>query len=697
MSISSCLIMIFSRWLAHCFPRLSPNSDRWFPFWGGMGEATILLLFLLPIKTFAQGKPLWEQYYEEITSVDDVDNDSWANMYDALNELATNKININKATKEDLEQLPFLSDNQIQDLLEYIHRHKRMQTLGELILIKSISWQERRLLNCFLEAGPSEEKKKTPFWKRLQYGKNEITTMLTIPFYTRKGDNNAYLGDKYKHWLRYSFSVGQDFKAGIVATKDAGEPFFKGRNKQGYDFYSFYAQMRNMGSVKNLTLGRYRLRMGLGLIMNSDYSMGKLITLNNLNRIATTIRAHSSRSSANYLQGAAATIALNKRLDLTSFISYRNIDATLNKDSLSFSTIVKTGYHRTTTEMNKKNNTSQFASGFNLSYQHNGIHVGASAVYTSLNREMKPKETIYNKWNPEGKHFWNASVDYGYTSGLLSLRGETAIDNKGKIAEILSGCLRVGYNLSLVALQRYYSYKYNALFAESFSEASGVKNEKGVYLGADWQATSKINILSYVDITKHEWPRYGSKLSNQNCLDYLAQATYHTDSWQSVLRYRWRHRQYDNEKKDAFEYRDEHRARLQFGQKRTHWAWRLQGDIAYSYQTEGSFGWMGSANAGYTSQRFSISISGGYFHTKDYYSRVYACEQGLLYSFYFPSFYGEGIRYTTQARYRFGKSLLLIAHFSTTNYFDRSKISSSYAEINRSSKSDLDLQVQYKF
>jgi hypothetical protein len=277
------------------------------------------------------------------------------------------------------------------------------------------------------------------------------------------------------------------------------------------------------------------------------------------------------------------------------------------------------------------------------------------------------------------------------------LRGETAIDNKGKIAEILSGCLRVGYNLSLVALQRYYSYKYNALFAESFSEASGVKNEKGVYLGAEWQATSKINILSYVDITKHEWPRYGSKLSNQNCLDYLAQATYHTDSWQSVLRYRWRHRQYDNEKKDAFEYRDEHRARLQFGQKRTHWAWRLQGDIAYSYQTEGSFGWMGSANAGYTSKRFSISISGGYFHTKDYDSRVYACEQGLLYSFYFPSFYGEGIRYTTQARYRFGKSLLLIAHFSTTNYFDRSVIGSGYQQVNHSAMTDLEIQGRVKF
>ena len=697
MSISSCLIMIFSRWLAHCFPRLSPNSDRWFPFWGGMGEATILLMVLFPIKAVAQDTPVWEQYYEQMTSVDDAESESWANVYEVLNDLATNKININRATKEELEQLPFLSDKQIQDLLEYVYRHHRMQSLGEISLIESISWNERRLLSCFLEAGPSEEKKQEPFWKRLKYGKSELTTLFTVPFYSRKGDGNAYLGDRYRHWLRYNFSIGQDFKAGIVATKDAGEPFFKGRNRLGYDYYSYYVLMRNMGRVKTLALGRYRVRMGLGLVMNSDYGFGKLMTLNNLNRTATYIRAHSSRSSGNYLQGAAATIALNKNIDLTSFISYRDIDATLNKDSSSISTIVTTGYHRTKTEMDKKNNTSQFASGLNVNYTKNGFHIGSSVVYTSLSREMKPKTQVYQRWNPEGKHFWNASVDYGYTSGKWSLCGETAVDNDGRLAEILSGCLRVGYGLSLVALQRYYSYRYNALFAESFAEASGVKNEKGIYLGAEWQAMRNLHIQTYIDVSKHDWPRYGSHLPNQNCLDYFMQATYQKRSWHSSLRYRLRHRQYDNEKKEAFEYRDEHRARLQIGQDYNRLSWRLQGDVAYSHQTEGSFGWMASGNVGYTSQRFNMSVSGGYFHTKDYNSRVYASEKGLLYSFYFPNFSGEGIRYTAQARVKLAKSLLFVAHLTTTNYFDRSKISSSYAEINRSSKTDLDLQVQYKF
>ena len=67
MSISSCLIMIFSRWLA-------------LPHWGGMGEATILLMVLFPIKAVAQDTPVWEQYYEQMTSVDDAESESWANV-----------------------------------------------------------------------------------------------------------------------------------------------------------------------------------------------------------------------------------------------------------------------------------------------------------------------------------------------------------------------------------------------------------------------------------------------------------------------------------------------------------------------------------------------------------------------------------------------------------------------------------------
>lgn len=70
----------------------------------------------------------------------------------------------------------------------------------------------------------------------------------------------------------------------------------------------------------------------MGLILNKDFSLGKLSVLSSLGRTTSQIKVHSSRSSANYLQGAAATYTLLKGLDLTGFLSYRKIDATLSDE-----------------------------------------------------------------------------------------------------------------------------------------------------------------------------------------------------------------------------------------------------------------------------------------------------------------------------------------------------------------------------
>ena len=47
--------------------------------------------------------------------------------------------------------------------------------------------------------------------------------------------------------------------------------------------------------------------------------------LSTLGRQPVGIHAHASRSSANYLQGVAATVAIAKHLDLTAFLSYRTM------------------------------------------------------------------------------------------------------------------------------------------------------------------------------------------------------------------------------------------------------------------------------------------------------------------------------------------------------------------------------------
>ena len=58
--------------------------------------------------------------------------------------------------------------------------------------------------------------------------------------------------------------------------------------------------------------------------------------------------------------------------------------------------------------------------------------------------------------------------------------------------------------------------------------------------------------------------------------------------------------------------------------------------------------------------------------------------------------YGEGIRYWLMLRANAGRNLMLTAKVGVTDYFDRTIISSSYQEIDRSSKTDVDIQLRWR-
>lgn len=111
----------------------------------------------------------------------------------------------------------------------------------------------------------------------MKYGKQEVLTRLDVPFYTRKGYQKNYLGPAMYHSLRYGYRYGDYLQMGITAEKDAGEPFFALHNEKGYDYYSIYFLLRNLGKLKTLALGNYRLSFGQGLVVSTDFRLGKLI------------------------------------------------------------------------------------------------------------------------------------------------------------------------------------------------------------------------------------------------------------------------------------------------------------------------------------------------------------------------------------------------------------------------------------
>ena len=296
----------------------------------------VLLLgsyWLLFTASLAQETRPWEQYLNEVMTAEDAGSAAWEQTYELLCELEQHPMDINRVSREQLEELPFLSAQQVEGIMEYLDRYGPIRSLNELKMIPELDYQTCQQLTHYVMIG---KERPARVWPRLsdvaKYGKHTFMATAKIPFYERRGDRNGYMGYRMRHDLRYQFNYNNRIKFGITAAQDAGEPFFANRNTMGYDHYSYYFQLRNIGKLEALNLGLYRVQMGMGLIMNTGFHLGKLATLQSMGRNSKLLTAHTSRSVVGYLQGAAATISLSKQFKLTAFASYRPVDATLNED-----------------------------------------------------------------------------------------------------------------------------------------------------------------------------------------------------------------------------------------------------------------------------------------------------------------------------------------------------------------------------
>lgn len=670
---------------------------------------SLLFLLILLAVTFTQARAqTWQQVYDEVMDVGETDDEAGQLLHDSyelLEQLAGQPLDLNKATRDDLEQLPFLSAQQVMDIEEYLYRYGPMRSLGELRMIRSLDYQQIRLLPFFVYVADEEEpvSQNMPSVHNI---KNTLSATLRVPFYRRKGDRNGYLGYPLRHTLRYELTIDKQWRVGLVGAQDAGEPFFANGNRWGYDVYSYYAQLKNTGRIANLVVGKYRMSAGMGLALGQSFQLGKLATLQNNGRSVSTLKPHTSRSVADYLQGAAATITLlrgNEReanvpeLSLTAFASYRPVDATLNADSAA-QTIVTSGYHRTPTEMEKKDNTHQTAAGAHLTFHWGAVRLGATTVYTQLDRSLEPqRQTLYRKHFAHGRHFFNTSVDYAYTHHRFALSGETAIDADGHLATVNTASLRATDRLTLMLLQRFYSYRYTTLHGHSFgSSGLRVQNESGIYLGATWNPLRHLQLQGYADYAHHPWAQYQVSQSSDD-VDLLLQATWRQSHWTLTARHQSRLRKKDNEEKTALIHNDDHRQRLAVTWQNGPWALKTQADMTHHVGESTEGGWLLSQQASYGGSWLTLSAMAAYFDTDSYQSRIYTYERQLQHEISFPTYYGEGVRLALMARADLTQQLRLSARLGYTDYFNRPTIGTGLQQISHSHQTDLDVQLRWKF
>lgn len=665
-----------------------------------MRAILFLIILLVSFPAFSQNGESWEDAIINWLDGEELQTNSIDDYYDILSGYADHPLNINQATREELEQFPFLSDIQVEDILAYIDRYGMMRSAGELQMLTTLETEQRHLLKFFTYFGDSKNAdRKLRIDSVLLHSSKQLLVTGNIPFYNRKGDYNGYLGPKYRHSFRFLMNYHERVKLGLTGAQDAGEPFFSNRNRLGYDHYSYYLQIKGIGALEQLNLGMYRVQLGMGLVMNGGFYLGKLATLQSMGRTSATLRPHSSRSSQGYLQGIATTIRLNKNWQLTSFASFRYLDATLNKDGTP-RTLLSSSYHRTPTEMSKKNNMSETDLGASLGFRKGTLYTHANILYTRFGQPLRPlkNNTLYRRYAAEGNNFLNMSIDYGYSNTHISFSGETAINRDRAFATINRLNYRFSSRLNLLLLHRYYDKKYTARHAQSFSEGTNVQNEHGIYMGLRWQPSYNVTVNWYADYAHFPFARYQVSLPS-DAFDTMAQANVTLNkNWNLEGRYRFHLRQKDNEEKTFLLNQTEHRSRV-----------RLTGNLPCGLSTQTQFdgvvtsfkekdkGWMLSEQLVYKWQWLNLAGNLSYFHTDNYDSRLYLYERPLLYDYSSLMFYGKGIRYALKVRADIMSHLMLTAKVGITDYFDRTSISSGMQEIFASSTTDLSFQLSYRF
>ncbi len=480
------------------------------------------------------------------------------NVYEELSNFLLEPLNLNGATKEQLEKLFFLSDKQVENILAYIYITGEMHTLYELQLVDGMDLAILHYLLPFVTVRPVKKRENRPTVKELlKYGRREIVSRFDLPFYRRQGivnrhqpdrqENRYYLGPGWYSDLRYSYRYKDKIHAGFTAQKDAGEPFFSSGNKKGYDFYSFYFLGKDLRRVKTLALGNYRLNFGQGLVMNTGFSMGKNASIASIGNSTQGIRQHASTEEFDFFQGGAITLG-SEEFTVSAFYSMRNWDGIVGDSSIT--SIKKDGLHRINRDFERKNVIRHQCMGGNVHWSHNCFSIGMTGIHYFFDQTYQPAVQPYSRYALRGRSFYNIGMDYKYTHPFFTLTGEAAMCHNNSIAVINTVKVPLFSDCRLVLLHRYYPVKYINLYSRSISEGTAVQNEAGYYLGLEIVPVRNFKLFLYGDYFRFPWLKYGIDAPSSG-YDLLLNALYKKSGFSFNLKYRYKQKEQnftDNEK-----------------------------------------------------------------------------------------------------------------------------------------------------
>lgn len=662
-----------------------------------------------------------QQRVEFISEQLEDENIDLTNIVEQLNFYYEHPLNLNSATSDQLRDLWILSDIQINDLQLHIKLFGKLISQYELQSLEYWDMSTIKMVLPFIRVDDKLDQLHVGLKEAFKNGKFEVYLRYQDILENKSGyddvvdsilenSNSYYHGNSARYYTRLRFSYRTNLSVGITAEKDPGEQFFKGKQKYGFDFYSAHAFYKGGKYVKSVALGDYQVQIGQGLNFWSGYAFGKSADVTNVKKSANPLRAYTSVDETRFLRGAAVVLGVGD-FSLTAFGSRKAVDASVVVDSLLedqefVSSINLTGFHRTNSEIERKNALIENIYGANFQYAKRNFQVGVAAVFQGYNSEFIKDIQPYNQFDFRGKNSVALSADYSFVVKNFNFFGEISRTGYSGKTAVLSGILfSLDKRVSMAIVARDYDRAYQTFYNAGFAEGSRTQNERGLYAGLKLNLSREFSINSYLDVFKFPWMKFQVDGPSDG-YEIMIQPSYKPSrSLEIYTRFRQQMRQKNSRDSDGtitgLEDVLQRNYRINFNYKISE-AFRLKSRVEYVTINRASNapenGIIITQDLLYRPKSSPIDFALRYalFDTDSYDTRIYTFESNALYVFSVPAYYYKGSRAYALIRYTFLRKFDLWVRYGVSIFANRTSLGSGAEEITGNTKTDVTIQLRMK-
>lgn len=655
----------------------------------------MILWVLLLLKSGHAQEPVLQQSLEDLIesmgSESDKTND-FQEVIDDLTYLSQHPLQINRATKEDLLRLHFLTELQINDLMDYRNRTGQIFSIYEMAAIDSYHPDLLQKLKPFISF---EILKTNSSYKKSD---NDLIIRGTRSFGNQSESKPPnYEGSMERYYMRFKH-ISNNYEYGMIAEKDPGEALFKASNK-GFDYAGAYANIK-LGSALRLFAGDYRVQFGQGLVASQGFSMGKTSETAQVFRFGQGIRSSCSTDENQFFRGLAAKLTMGK-ITLMPFMSIRQLDASI--DTLEgrryFGAFQTSGYHRTPSEIAGKNTLRQIVYGGSVNVSVNRWTIGLTGISTRFNAELNRSNEPYNQFLWEGKENFVAGMDWKGSIKNVFLFGEIAASAFSGRAFLSGILLKPAVNAEVSVVYRNINKTYFSFYSNALTESSKTNDEQGLYVGFKYYPASKWTLSGYADLFNYRWIKYTTAAPSGGD-EIFAQLSFKPSNRTDLY---CRYFQEDKEVK-VTTLNNKYNQPQQIKRWRLNYSQKLSESLNLMSRMElmtytkfdRESGFLIYQDIAYKPLTRKLSFNGriAYFSSDSYYSRIYAYENDLLYSFSIPALFGKGVRTYLNIKQSVNEKLSLWLKLAATYPFSHENNGESDEQ---NAEYELKLQLRYKF